>query len=72
MSKQYQKYLEEFNKEHSDFRYTATGPIALHNGMWYSINGSPENITDVRYALTKKELDELNLKNPKDPQGVWA
>jgi hypothetical protein len=70
-TKSYSKYLESFNQEHTDFRYTATGPIAYHKGQWYSINGSPQNITDVRYALNDKELKELNLRNENSPQIVW-
>jgi hypothetical protein len=58
----YQDYIKVFNKECSDFRFTDKGPIAKHNGVWYSVNGRRNDIVDVRYALREQELKELGIE----------
>jgi hypothetical protein len=55
-------YLEAFNLEHTDYRDTPKGPIAKHNGVWYSVNGRRNDIVDVRYALREQELKELGIE----------
>jgi hypothetical protein len=64
----YQQYLENFNKDHTDFRYTSEGPIALYEGLWYSVNGTPQNIVDVRYVLNEKDLKALGLSTGSEPR----
>ena len=47
----------------SDFRYTNKGPIAKLKGIWYSVNGTADDIIDVRYALKEQELNEFGIHN---------
>ncbi len=46
-----------------DFLHTKRGPIAKLKGIWYSVNGSAEDIMDVRYALKEQELFEFGVTN---------
>jgi hypothetical protein len=47
----------------TDFRNTSQGPIAKINGVWYSVNGTREDIVDVRYALQAAELEKHGVSN---------
>jgi hypothetical protein len=56
----------EINNPGTDFLYTNKGPIARLRGIWYSVNGSAEDIMDVRYALKEQELLEFGIQNESD------
>lgn len=43
--------------------FTNTGPMAKIDGVWYSVNGSAEKIIEVRYPLSKQELELFDLVN---------
>lgn len=48
----------------TDFRNTPTGPIALIGGQWYSVNGTAELVTDIRFRVdspTHKAPVSLNV-----------
>ena len=49
--------------KHTDFKQTSTGPIAKIDGKWWSVNGTHQDIVDVRYALNSTELQRLGIKN---------
>ena len=57
------KPQDQTNTSCSDFLYTKKGPIAKMKGIWYSVNGSAEDIMDVRYALKEQELFEFGVTN---------
>jgi len=59
----YPEYVEEFNNLHSDFLYTSNGPIAKNQGVWYSVNGNRDDITDVRHPLSEVERDLYGVEN---------
>jgi hypothetical protein len=59
----YPEYVEDFNNSHTDFRLTREGPIAKHKGVWYSVNGNRDDITDIRYPLNEKELEAYGVEN---------
>jgi hypothetical protein len=67
----YLEYLDCFNNQHTDFKYTNSGPIAKANGIWYSVNGNARGITDVRHALNEKELKEFGVKNDVEINVFW-
>lgn len=62
----YMEYIDAFNNQCTDFRHTATGPIAKAGGRWYSVNGVKNDIVDVRHALTTEELAKNKVTN--DPK----
>jgi len=47
----------------TDFRQTSTGPIAKVNGRWYSVNGTRDDIMDIRYSLSKEDLTKFGVNN---------
>jgi len=47
----------------TDFRQTSTGPIAKVNGRWYSVNGTRDDIMDIRYSLSKEDLAKFGVNN---------
>jgi hypothetical protein len=67
----YLEYVDQFNNQHTDFRYTKKGPIAKAQGIWYSVNGSARDITDVRHALNEEELKEFKVTNDQPVQVFW-
>lgn len=40
---------------------TSTGPVALIDGVWYSVNGTSTEVYEVRYALRPSEVEALGL-----------
>jgi hypothetical protein len=47
----------------SEHAYTPTGFCAKIDGRWFSVNGNPQEILDVRYAISDFELHKFGLKN---------
>ena len=47
----------------TDFRQTSTGHIALIKGRWYSVNGTRNDIMDIRYRLSKEDLAKFGVHN---------
>ena len=59
----YPEYVEEFNNTHTEFLYADKGPIAKNKGIWYSVNGDRDDITDIRYPLGPEELKYYKVEN---------
>jgi len=53
--------IQDSNLIATDYRMTATGPIAIINGAWCSVNGSNKLISDIRFQLPKYDLANLGL-----------
>lgn len=45
------------------FKMTSTGPIAKITGVWYSVNGTINDIVDIRYPLDDKERIKYSVSN---------
>lgn len=57
----YTEYIKHFNDNVTDFKMTSTGCIAKFEGKWYSVNGTRNDIQDVRYCLNEQQLQQLNI-----------
>ena len=55
--------IQQATIKFSEFKNTSTGPIAKIDGKWWSVNGTHQDIVDVRYALNSRELQREGIKN---------
>lgn len=49
---------------------TSTGPVALIDGTWYSVNGTSTEVFEIRYALRPSEITALGLTAPPAPPAI--